>query len=169
MDVHVREAQAADAARLVAYVHRLSEEPGINLALSPGEFTLTPEEEARILREYAEAVNSIFLVAVAGDEIAGMLNCQGGERRANRHAVTLSMSVDQDWRNQGVGSLLMERAIAWAKSTGSIVRIELAVFARNGAAIHLYEKYGFEVEGRLRKAMFRDGEYLDNLVMALLL
>ena len=32
-----------------------------------------------------------------------------------------------------------------------------------------YEKFGFEVEGRLRRAVYRDREYHDNLVMALLL
>jgi putative acetyltransferase len=79
------------------------------------------------------------------------------------------MSVDQDWRGQGIGSLLMANAIEWAKGTGAIKRITLMVFARNEVAIHLYQKFGFEIEGKHRKAIFRDGMYLDNLTMALLL
>ena len=39
----------------------------------------------------------------------------------------------------------------------------------NDAAIHIYEKLGFEVEGRRRKAFKRDGEYIDSLTMALFL
>jgi putative acetyltransferase len=88
---------------------------------------------------------------------------------AIRHAVTLGMSVDQDWRRQGIGSQLMAQAIAWAKSTGIISRIELAVFERNEKAIRLYQKFGFEIEGKRRKAIFREGEYLDGLIMASLL
>jgi putative acetyltransferase len=47
-----------------------------------------------------------------------------------------------------------------------VSRIELLVFERNEAAIHLYRKFGFVVEGRRRKAIFRDGKYLDDLMMA---
>jgi RimJ/RimL family protein N-acetyltransferase len=63
----------------------------------------------------------------------------------------------------------MAHAIEWARGTGFVSRIELCVFERNETAIHLYRKYGFKIEGWRRKAIFRDGEYLDDLMMALLL
>jgi len=50
-----------------------------------------------------------------------------------------------------------------------ITRVELQVFARNETAIRLYERFGSEVEGRRRRAVFRGGEYLDDLTMAVLL
>lgn len=109
------------------------------------------------------------MVAEIAGKIVGIINCRGNKRKAIRHAVTLGMSVDQDWRGQGIGGQLITRAIEWAKSAGSIKRIELAVFERNTIAIHLYQKFGFEIEGRRRKAVFRDGQYLDGLIMALLL
>ena len=169
MGVVIREAQPSDAAQIIAYMNRLSEEPNSNIEISPGEFTRTVEEEAGFLAEFAQPKNSIFLVAEAEGQIVGMLNCKGSNRVAIRHAVALGMSVDQDWRRQGIGSQLMAQAIAWAKSTGIISRIELAVFERNEKAIRLYQKFGFEIEGKRRKAVFRDGEYLDGLIMALLL
>jgi putative acetyltransferase len=169
MEITVREAQPADAEQLIAHVQRLSAEPGINIALSPGEFTLTVAEEQKVLTDYAKSDNSIFLVAEVDTQIVGILNCKGGTRRATHHVVTLGMSVDRAWRNQGVGSQLMARATEWARGTGIVQRVELFVFARNKMAIHLYRKFGFEVEGRLQRAMFRDGEYLDDLIMALLL
>jgi RimJ/RimL family protein N-acetyltransferase len=169
MGVIIREAKPSDAARIIAYMNRLSEEPNSNIEISPGEFTRTVEEEAGFLAEFAQSKNSIFLVAEAEGQIVGMLNCKGSNRVAIRHAVTLGMSVDQDWRRQGIGSQLMAQAIAWAKSTGIISRIELAVFERNEKAIRLYQKFGFEIEGKRRKAIFREGEYLDGLIMASLL
>ena len=39
----------------------------------------------------------------------------------------------------------------------------------NQPAIRLYEQCGFVTEGVLRRAVFRDEQYLDELVMALLL
>jgi RimJ/RimL family protein N-acetyltransferase len=79
------------------------------------------------------------------------------------------MSVHRGWRNQGIGSALMARAIEWAKSTRLVTRIELNVFVRNEMAIHLYEKFGFQVEGRRRRAVYLDGEFVDDYIMALLL
>ena len=81
----------------------------------------------------------------------------------------MGISVDRVWRRQGVGTQLLENAIAWARKSGLVSRIELSVFERNSTAIHLYEKFGFDVEGKRRRAVFRDGTYLDTFLMALLL
>ncbi len=78
------------------------------------------------------------------------------------------MSVKQPWRGRGVGRALMTEALAWAPTVG-IKRIELYVYVRNAPAIRLYERFGFETEGR-RRGFIREGdEYLDDLVMARLL
>ena len=169
MNLIIREAEPSDAEQIIAYVRRLSEEPHSNIEISPGEFTHTVEEEAGFLAEFAQSENSIFLVAEVEGQIVGILNCKGSNRAAIRHAVMLGMSVDKDWRGQGIGSELMAQAITWAKSTNIVSRIELAVFERNEKAIRLYHKFGFEIEGKRRKVGFRDGEYHDGLIMALLL
>jgi len=169
MNIIIREAQPEDAAPLIAFVQRLVEEPAVNLVTTPGEFNFTVEEERRYLADHAASDNSIFLIAEADGRIIGTLNCSGGTRQALRHTTILGMSVAREWRNQGVGSRLMQRAIEWAKSAGVVSRIELSVFVRNETAIHLYQKFGFVTEGRRRRAIYRDGEYLDDLIMALLL
>ena len=48
----------------------------------------------------------------------------------------------------------------------NLVRLDLDVYTDNEAAIKLYRKFGFAVEGTLVKAAFRDGAYVDNYVMA---
>ena len=48
----------------------------------------------------------------------------------------------------------------------NLARIELTVFTDNEAAIALYRKFGFEIEGTLRKYAFRDGEFVDAYAMA---
>jgi ribosomal protein S18 acetylase RimI-like enzyme len=167
--MNIREARPDDAEQLIAHIKRLIEEPDINIPLAPGEFKLTVEEERQVLANSAAADNTIFLVAEIDSQIVGELSCKGGTRQATRHAVTLGMSVRKEWRGQGVGSALMSAAIAWARQTGIVSRIELQVYVRNQAAIALYRKFGFEVEGRRRRVIYQNGEYLDDLTMALLL
>jgi ribosomal protein S18 acetylase RimI-like enzyme len=40
---------------------------------------------------------------------------------------------------------------------------------RNPRAFHLYEKLGFEKEVKIRRGLFKNGQYLDLWLMALLL
>lgn len=169
MNVVIREAQPTDAEQVIAYVQRLAEEPDIYIVLSPGEFNLSLEEEKQFIADLAASINSTFLVAEVGDQIIATLICQGGHRRAMRHAAIMSISVAKEWRGQGIGGRLMEHIIAWAKKSGIVTRIELVVFVKNESAIRLYEKYGFEIEGKLHKAVFKNGKYYDNFIMALLL
>ncbi len=165
----IREARPEDAGQLLAYMQRLIAEPDINIPLAPGEFKLTLEEERQILADYAAAANSIFLVAEVNGEIVGALDYKGGTRQATRHTAVLGMSVSQAWRGQGVGNALMNQAVTWAKQTGIVSRLELFVYARNQAAIALYRKFGFEIEGQRRRVIYQNGAYLDDLLMALLL
>lgn len=72
------------------------------------------------------------------------------------------------YRGRGIGQRLLLGTIAAARACG-IARIELGVFPDNQAAISLYMLAGFICEGVRRKAVQIDGEYLDEITMALLL
>jgi RimJ/RimL family protein N-acetyltransferase len=166
--VMVREATSADAERLLTYVRQLLAEPEIDFILSAGEFTVSVEQERQLIERYALLDNCVFLLAEAEDRVIGILHCQGGNLAATRHTTRLAISVRPEWRNQGVGTRLMQAALAWARETG-LKRIELEVFARNARAIHVYEQCGFQHEGMRRRAVYRYGQYHDLLMMAYLL
>jgi RimJ/RimL family protein N-acetyltransferase len=165
----IREALPDDAAGLIHYVNDLANEPGILLELSPGEFNYTIDQERQVLSEYVKAENSIFWLANAEGSIAGNLNLRGGRRQANRHVAILGMAVTKRWRNRGIGNLLLQHAIRWGRENPILSRLELNVFAENVIAIHLYKKFGFQIEGVRRNAIYRDDRYHDNYLMALLL
>ena len=166
MPVTVRRATPADARALVAHLKALAAEPGINIPLAPDEITLTTDDERDIIEDFAESPRAILLVAIGEGAMVGELSLKAiSPRRAVQHVAALGMSVRADWRGRGVGAALLTEAIAWAETVG-ILRIELYVYARNTPAIRLYERFGFELEGRRRK-FIREGEtYLDDLVMA---
>lgn len=165
----IREARPEDAAAGIAYFRRLFGEPGINLITEADEYYPTVESNSRVIRDMNRADNSLFLVAEVEGRIVGILTLEGAKRRNVQHVALLGITVAKEWRGHGIGRRLMTHAIEWARQTGILQRIELHVFARNEIAIALYESLGFEVEGRRRKAVIRDGETIDDLVMSLLL
>jgi putative acetyltransferase len=108
-----------------------------------------------------------FLVACAGEEVVGQLGLHTFPNRPRRrHVAQIGMAVRDDWQGKGIGSALMQAAIDLAENWLQLTRLELEVYTDNQAGIHLYQKYGFEIEGTLRKYAFRDGNYVDAYVMA---
>lgn len=106
------------------------------------------------------------LVAMADDgRVIGLLGLQVGRGRT-RHAGHIGMMVHIDFHNQGVGSALLEAAIELGDRWLNLTRLDLQVHVDNSAAIHLYEKFGFQIEGTLRRYAYRDGDYVDVYAMA---
>ena len=50
----------------------------------------------------------------------------------------------------------------------NLQRVYLTALVNNHRAIHLYEKIGFQREGILRHAAFKEGQYQDLVLMSLL-
>ena len=107
------------------------------------------------------------LVAVLNDnqKVVGMASLHTYQGR-RAHVGALGMFVHDDYQHQGIGSQLMSAVIELAEKWLNLKRIELTVYTDNASAIHLYEKYGFVIEGTLRKYAFRDGAYTDAYAMA---
>jgi RimJ/RimL family protein N-acetyltransferase len=165
----IREAREDDAAEMLSAIERLIAEPHKNIPWNPLEFKRTVEDQQQLIRKFSREENSVYYVAEADGKIIGEINLKGGERLATRHIALIGIFVDEAWRGQGVGHALMQQGVEWGRQNDFITRLELLVYARNTSAIALYKKLGFEIEGRRRRAIFQDGEYLDNLMMALLL
>ncbi len=98
-------------------------------------------------------------------KVVGLISLQPlSDRRS--HVGQLGLFVHDDYQNQGIGSQLMSAIIDLAENWLNLLRLELQVNTDNASAIHLYEKFGFEKEGILRKNAFRDGVYIDAYTMA---
>jgi len=78
------------------------------------------------------------------------------------------MIGDKSVWNQGYGTETMHMLLRHAFRTLNLHRLFLRVYSHNVYAIRTYEKVGFVHEGRLRKAVFRDGEYYDLIMMSVL-
>ena len=74
--------------------------------------------------------------------------------------------MHDEWQGKGVGSALVEAAVDLADSWLNLSRLALSVFVDNEPGLRLYKKFGFEIEGRMKQAVFRDGQYIDIYLMA---
>ncbi len=75
---------------------------------------------------------------------------------------------DKSLWNKGYGSEAVELLLQHGFQTLNLNRIYLHVFSNNPRARRSYEKAGFVLEGTLRQAVYRHGQYLDMLVMGIL-
>ncbi len=108
--------------------------------------------------------DDLHIVAVLEDRLVGSASLlrQGGRRR---HVADLAIGVHDEAQGIGVGKALMQALMDAADRWLDLHRIELRVFADNDGAARLYRCFGFVEEGRLRDYAFRDGTYVDALVM----
>jgi RimJ/RimL family protein N-acetyltransferase len=79
------------------------------------------------------------------------------------------MIGNKDYWNKGYGTESMQLILKHGFRTLNLNRMFLRVFANNPRAIRCYEKVGFVHEGRMRQAIYTDGEYFDILLMGMLL
>lgn len=166
--LYVREAKKSDAAAILSYVNQIAGESDF-LTFGEGEFNKSIEEEENILEAHHLAPNKIFIVGEMAGEVAGILNVSAGSRPRIHHIGTFGISVRQKYWGQGVGYCLMESMISWAKANPIIRKLDLEVLTNNLRAIALYEKLGFEYEGRLKRHSFQDGKFIDTFAMGLLI
>jgi L-phenylalanine/L-methionine N-acetyltransferase len=118
-------------------------------------------------RFFSETREGLYhLVACVDAEVVGHLGLETFSRPRRRHVGEIGMAVRDDWQGRGVGTALMEAALDLADNWLDLTRVELSVYTDNAAAVGLYEKFGFEIEGTHRRYAFRKGEYVDAYSMA---
>ena len=88
---------------------------------------------------------------------------------ALHHSATLGMRIGEAAeRGQGYGRDALHLTIRYCWNHLNLSRLQLSVYGTNERAIRLYQSLGFEIEGRLRKALYVDGQWIDVVLMALM-
>jgi tRNA-Thr(GGU) m(6)t(6)A37 methyltransferase TsaA len=154
-----------DAPAALAFVNALSAER--TFVLFQGEQLTLAEEAAWLNERLARIVTGrgIALFAFCGDRYIGSAAIELGGL-VNSHVGYFGIGLAPDWRDLGIGTLLMRAVIAEAEQFLTAMRlIQLDVFADNERGIHLYRKLGFTEYARLPGAVHRRGEYRDMLSM----
>jgi L-phenylalanine/L-methionine N-acetyltransferase len=110
---------------------------------------------------------STSLLACFGDEVIGQLGLYtfpNFPRR--RHVGQIGMAVRDDWQGKGAGTALMQAVVDLSDKWLNISRLELEVYTDNEAAVRLYKKFDFVIEGTHIQFAFREGQFVDAYAMA---
>ena len=108
--------------------------------------------------------NALF--AVKNDNPIGMVVLIQQTNIKSRHLANIfGLYVMSSHRGQGIGKLLIEKALQKLSSVESIRKIKLAVNAELTATINLYEQFGFQRVGILKQELRYNGRFYDELIM----
>jgi RimJ/RimL family protein N-acetyltransferase len=158
--LHIRKATTADLDVVECNINAVCRE-GIYLVSS--HFTM-PERWRRILAAGGELDNNLIIVAETDGLVVGHGRMFAGPG-TSAHVADLGMALIAGFRDQGIGSRMIAYMLDWARQKG-LRKVTLGVFASNKRAIHVYDKFGFAVEGVLAEQHCVGGQYVDEILMA---
>lgn len=165
--VSLRKARVGDLEQLAENTQSVADE---------GKYIFTErvtEERKRSMERLIKDAGCLVIVAEVGaggrrQKIVGNLTMtKYGDVEKARHVRVLGMLLIDGYRGMGVGTRLMTRALDWAKVQDGVEKVILGVFSDNTRALHLYEKFGFKVEGVRKSQYYIGGKHADEIDMAL--
>jgi len=168
MNILITKAMPEDAKEILEYLKKIGGETD-NLTFGSEGLPISEETEKSYLEKLAVSTTSVMYVAKKDGKIVGNASFNGmpGERIKHRGEVAVSV-LKCEW-GQGIGSMLLEAIIDFAKNVARAEIISLEVRSDNERAIKLYKKYGFEKIGCFKGFFKIDGEYVDFDLMNLYL
>lgn len=80
----------------------------------------------------------------------------------------VGISIGSSYQGKGLGTDAMNVIVEYIFNYLNINKVKLTVFSFNKRAIQSYKKCGFQLEGVLRKEIFRFGSYHDVFLMGII-
>jgi len=130
-------------------------------------YAIMAEAQRRWFAALASRTDRMYFV-VCDDEhdFIGIVRMDEYDRL--HRSIRVGADVVPELRGKGYGRRIYEAVKKYCFDVLNLHRVWLAVLDTNQHAIRLYEKQGFQVEGRYREAIFRDGRYHDYILMSIL-
>ncbi len=123
---------------------------------------------AQRLRGFFESAGSFNLGGFVEENLIGTVGFfrDDGPKRMHIGKI-VGMHVAAEHQAKGYGRALLGAALERARQMGGLAVVHLAVESTNEPAKALYASFGFETYGVERRAIFVDGRYFDEDLMAL--
>jgi len=163
-EIVIREAKLSDDKGLIDCIKSYLKSSFI--PLTPEEFNPTKEEHENWINKFLNGKNNLLLIAEYNGQIIGNIDLTIHHRKMLSHTGFVGMGIHEDWQNQGIGTLLLDRAIEWSDNQTEIELLWLQAFGNNEKGISIYKKKGFIEDGRQKDFIKKlEGEYIDNVIM----
>ena len=129
------------------------------------EHTLTLDDiQGWVTPQDDSAMFGVFM----GDDLVGIIGVGRQRKLKMRHKAHIwSVYVAPEQRGRGLGRLLLQAAIAHARTMRGIRQVQLSVTSNNTSAAALYAGLGFVEYGREREALCVNDQLYDETLMAL--
>jgi len=119
--------------------------------------------------DWIELVRSLspesnFAIAVDDQVVGGLGILQQGDVHA--HSAEFGYWLGQDYWGQGIMTRAVNEMTNYFFENFDIVRLYASVYDWNPASARVLEKCQWELEGRLKKSVFKDGKFCDQLIYA---
>jgi diamine N-acetyltransferase len=129
-----------------------------------------PEPLAALEKDYDKHLSdedkAWFAIEIDG-KVVGDMGLHHRDRRSRVSAFGIGI-YDPEYVGQGYGREAIALLLDWAFRIQNYERIFLDTWATNERAIRCYRALGFVEEGRLRRHLYFDGQYVDVVWMGLL-
>ncbi|MEH6443029.1 MAG: GNAT family protein [Oceanospirillaceae bacterium] len=86
----------------------------------------------------------------------------------NRKGEYFILIGNKEYWGKGIGTVITKLVTNYAIQTLGLHRIQLTASSLNIGAIKAYEKAGYQHEGVMRQSGFRDGKFVDKVLMSVL-
>ncbi|KYH27353.1 putative N-acetyltransferase [Halalkalicoccus paucihalophilus] len=161
VEFHVRPARQADLSGILGVLRQVAEKRTYIVAETVAQEL---DHERELLRQN-DVESRVFFVATVNDEVVGWTHLQSPEIEKLSHTAELTTGVLEEYRGHGLGGHLLERGLEWAGSQG-YERVYQSIPSTNEGAVEFLEDHNWEVEA-VREGHYKiDGEYVDEVMMA---
>lgn len=162
----IRSVVPDDAPALIAYLLAVSTESEF-LGYGPGEVSMTVEQEREFLARCGATPGAMAMAGVLDNDIVTSLTFIPGFKSRTQHVGEVGMSVRRAAWGLGVGTAMARTFLEWARREPSVTKVNLRVRTDNQRALAIYRRFGFSVEGTLRRDICVNGQYFDHYSMGL--
>lgn len=107
------------------------------------------------------------IATVSDDRCIGHVGLYRIDARVRRAEIAILIG-ERDRQGRGIGTAVTRAVVTYGFRELNLHRISLQVLATNDRAMRFYESLGFTREGSLRHHQFRDGAYVDMVLMSIL-
>ncbi len=163
--IYLRAIEESDVARITVWMN----DHETTRYLLTGRFAMTHADERAWLHSHSGKQDNMVFAICRNDDDQHIGNCGLHEVSWIDRCCVLGVVIgDSRERGRGYASEVVPMLLAYAFQDLNLERVELSYMAGNDRAEHVYRKLGFVEEGRLRNKRYREGRYLDEVVMSVL-